>query len=251
MNILSRILTIIALMTIAIGSAKAQTPPDTLSVAAATAINLTWTASATTNIAGYNLYRAPCTGTITLTVCSTEGSFIKLNSAPITSTTASDLTAITGSSYSYYVTALCPSAGCNSTTFGESLPSNHVAIVVIAPLPVVAIIVNPITIISRMGGTTQLTDLITGTTNMAVTWSTTIGTISSTGLFTAPLTGGTGTITVTSQADTTKSASATVTIILPSMSCIRTGTTGICTITNLPVNPQTINDSTAGVSATF
>jgi uncharacterized protein YjdB len=57
---------------------------------------------------------------------------------------------------------------------------------------------------------------ITGSANQAVTWSvspaTGGGTITPQGVYTAPLTGGTYTVTVTSQADTTQSAQITVTV---------------------------------------
>ncbi len=61
-------------------------------------------------------------------------------------------------------------------------------------------------------GTQQFTATVTGTTNTAVTWSATGGSISSSGLYTAPSTAGTYTVKVTSVADNTKSASATITV---------------------------------------
>jgi hypothetical protein len=61
-------------------------------------------------------------------------------------------------------------------------------------------------------GTQQFTATVTGTTNTAVTWSATGGSISSGGLYTAPSTAGTYTVKVTSVADNTKSASATITV---------------------------------------
>ena len=69
--------------------------------------------------------------------------------------------------------------------------------------------------------TQQFTATVTGTTNTAVTWSvdgitggnTTVGTISTSGLYTAPTTATAHTVTATSVADSTKSASAAVTVI--------------------------------------
>jgi hypothetical protein len=64
------------------------------------------------------------------------------------------------------------------------------------------------------GGTQQFTATVTGSANTAVTWSASAGSISNTGLFTAPnATGFTNiTVTATSVADPTSSASASVTV---------------------------------------
>jgi hypothetical protein len=58
---------------------------------------------------------------------------------------------------------------------------------------------------------------VVGTSNTAVTWAVTqgSGTITATGLYTAPPAVETDTVTVTSQADTTKSASASVMVAAP------------------------------------
>jgi hypothetical protein len=64
-------------------------------------------------------------------------------------------------------------------------------------------------------GTQQFSATVTGTTNTAVTWSATGGTVSTSGLYTAPVTAGTYTVTATSVADPTQSASATVTVAAP------------------------------------
>jgi hypothetical protein len=62
------------------------------------------------------------------------------------------------------------------------------------------------------GGTQQFTATVTGSTNTSVTWSATGGTVTTAGLYTAPSTPGTYTVTAKSVADTTKTASATVTV---------------------------------------
>src|SRR6266403_4729162 len=64
------------------------------------------------------------------------------------------------------------------------------------------------------GGTQQFTATVAGLTNTAVTWTTTAGSVSSSGLFTAPtvLANTTVTVTATSQVDTSKTAAASVTI---------------------------------------
>ena len=77
-----------------------------------------------------------------------------------------------------------------------------------------AISISPTSATVSSGGTEQFTATVTGSSNTAVTWSTTDGSISTSGLYTAPaVTSNTSaTITATSEASTSKSASATVTI---------------------------------------
>jgi hypothetical protein len=88
----------------------------------------------------------------------------------------------------------------------------------------VAVTLKPTVAIVTVSQTTTFTDTVTGTTNTAVTWevnntaggSATIGTISATGVYTAPVqvpSPATVTVSVVSQADTTKSASAQVTVV--------------------------------------
>ncbi len=78
----------------------------------------------------------------------------------------------------------------------------------------VAVVCAPSTIgtnaTSQCGATVQGT----GNFSSAVTWSATTGTISVTGLFTAPATAGSVTVTATSAQDTTKSGTASVTVQL-------------------------------------
>ncbi|MGD0471282.1 MAG: choice-of-anchor D domain-containing protein [Terriglobales bacterium] len=92
--------------------------------------------------------------------------------------------------------------------------------------PVVAVALAPTNPSVTTGTTQQFTASVTGTSNTAVTWTVsgagcsgaTCGTISSNGLYTAPATvpsSASVTITVTSQSDPTKSASANVSIVPP------------------------------------
>jgi parallel beta-helix repeat protein len=86
-----------------------------------------------------------------------------------------------------------------------------------------AVSVTPSATVINTGVTQQFTATISGTTNTVVTWkvnnvtngNATVGTISSTGLYTAPASvpsGGSVTVTAVSASDSTKSASATVSI---------------------------------------
>lgn len=79
----------------------------------------------------------------------------------------------------------------------------------------VAVAVAPVTAALLAGGQQQFAAAVTGTSNTAVIWSVQEsggGTVSTTGLYTAPATSGTFHVRVTSVADPTKSASATVTV---------------------------------------
>lgn len=81
---------------------------------------------------------------------------------------------------------------------------------------VVTVSVSPVAPTVPLGATQQFTATVKGTTNTAVTWSVTgPGTLSTSGLYTAPATLATPasvTVTATSQADNTKSGTATINI---------------------------------------
>lgn len=93
-------------------------------------VALSFTASTTPGVTGYNMYRAPCTGTITAGVCSAAGTPVKLNSTPFTALSYTDTTVAAGSSYDYYATSVCPV--CAPT---ESAQSNHVAATIPKDVP--------------------------------------------------------------------------------------------------------------------
>jgi hypothetical protein len=98
-----------------------------------------------------------------------------------------------------------------ATSVADTTKSASATVTVTAP-GVVSVSITPTTASLPTGGTQQFTASVTGSTNTAVTWTATGGTVSSTGLYTAPATAGTYTVKATSVADTTKSASATVTV---------------------------------------
>ncbi len=97
------------------------------------------------------------------------------------------------------------------------------------PPPAISVSVSPSSQTVPAGGTQQFTATVQNTSNQAVTWqvngvsggNATVGTISSSGLFTAPAlppAGGSATVTAVSQADSSKSGSATVTIVFSNAS---------------------------------
>jgi Big-like domain-containing protein len=106
------------------------------------------------------------------------------------------------------------------------------------PPPTVGIQLNQSTATLAPGGTQQFTATVTGSDNTAVTWTvdsvsggnSTTGKVTSAGLYTAPESTGTHVVTATAVADTTKSASAKVTVtgalaISPATSTILAGAT--------------------------
>ena len=109
--------------------------------------------------------------------------------------------------------------------------------------------VSPAVSTPAPGGTVKFSALIQGATaNDSVTWSTTIGTITTAGVFTAPMMGGIGRVTAQSVADPTFSASATVDVAgrttTTPISGTGTGSTG--TVSAVTVTPTTAASATNG-----
>jgi hypothetical protein len=80
--------------------------------------------------------------------------------------------------------------------------------------PAVGVSLSPATATVQTPGTVLFTPTVSNSTNLSVTWSTTLGSISPTGLYQSPAVNAnsTATVTATSTADPTKSASSTVTV---------------------------------------
>ena len=77
----------------------------------------------------------------------------------------------------------------------------------------VSVQVTPSTASLQPGSAQQFSATVTGGSSSSVTWSATGGMVSSTGLYTAPATPGAYTVQATSTADTSKSGSATITVL--------------------------------------
>lgn len=132
----------------------------------------------------------------------------------------------------------------------------------------IQVTVSPTTAIVQTGATQQFTATVTNTSNAEVTWSinginggnSTIGTISVTGLYTAPAAvpnPGTVTLRATSVADTTKSATATVTVkvpppiqvtITPTTASVQVGTAQQFTATVMNVTNTAVTWSVNGIN---
>jgi hypothetical protein len=126
-------------------------------------------------------------------------------SASAGTVSASGLYTAPNTAGSYTVTA---------TSAADSTKSASVHVTVTMPI---AVTISPSSASIQTGATQQFTATVTGTSNTAVTWSASAGTVSASGLYTAPNTAGTYTVTATSAADSTKSASVQVTVTAQSV----------------------------------
>ncbi len=96
--------------------------------------------------------------------------------------------------------------------------SASVVVTAAAATPVVnTITISPVSTTIGTGGSLQFTANVQGTvTDKSVSWSAVLGTITSSGAYKAPSKAGTDTVTATSNADSGKSATATVAVTAPS-----------------------------------
>ena len=78
--------------------------------------------------------------------------------------------------------------------------------------PAITVNISPTTVTLVPGATQSFSVVVSGTISTAVTWSATGGTITSTGLYTAPVVAGTYSVVAASQADPTVTATAIVTV---------------------------------------
>jgi chitodextrinase len=189
-------------------SSKDTTPPTAptnlmTTVISSSQINLSWTASTdNVGVTGYNVQRCQGAG------CS--------NFAPIgaltTSTTFNDIGLAASSSYSYRV---------NATDAAGNLSPFSSAVTATTPAPgPVSVTISPKRAAVTTGQAQAFSATVTGSSNTSVTWAVdtvpngnaTVGMIDASGKYTPPSTAGTHTITATSVANVTKSASAPIAV---------------------------------------
>jgi len=165
-----------------------------------TTVALTWDAS-TSQVAGYDVFRGTVSG----------GPYTQLNASLVSRTSYTDSTVQNGQTY-YYVTTAVSSSGMQSRFSNQS-----VAVIPNPTPPPVTTAIAPTSVTLASAAQEQFTASVTGTTNTAVSWTATSGTINATGLFTAPTVAAATNVVVTaqSQADPTKTASAKVTVNPP------------------------------------
>lgn len=97
-------------------------------------------------------------------------------------------------------------SGCTSGSSSDSSHSSN------PPAPAVTVAVTPKTVSLAAGASQQFSASVSGSSNTAVTWTATGGTISSSGMYVAGTATGSFSATATSVADTTKSDQAAITI---------------------------------------
>jgi hypothetical protein len=163
------------------------------------------TATTTTTTATISWTTAvPANSQIAYGTTTSYGSSSALNSNLVTAHSAALTSLAAGTTYHYRVLS-ADSTGVLVTGLDN---------VFTTPTAAISVSVSPTAATVASGGTQQFSAQITNTSNTAVTWSATSGTVSASGLFTAPTVTATKTVTVTatSVADNTKSSSATVTV---------------------------------------
>src|SRR5205814_996544 len=99
----------------------------------------------------------------------------------------------------------------------DSSQSASAYVTVVPPVPMISISVSPSSTSLASGSTQQFAASVQGTSNTAVSWSASSGTISNSGFFTAPTVTSNSSITVTatSASDPTQRAIAYVTVVPP------------------------------------
>ncbi len=142
-------------------------------------------------------------------------------------------------------TAPAAAATCTVTATSHQDPTrgDSVRVTVTAPPPPVTVALTPSPAAADACKTVQFSATVTNAANGAVTWSVregaTGGTVSTSGLFTAPATGGTYHVVATSVADPTATTVATVTVtervlsvaVAPATTTVQTGGTAQFTAT--------------------
>ncbi len=212
---------------------------------------LTWTATAGTIDPSTGAWTAPASvGSATITATSRDDSSksasttVNVVAAATASITASptsplfgataavkpvftnNVTAVVGTTPGGSDISAAPVSGANITTAVLTTPKTyylHVtnaagdavdASVTLTPQTVVVNAISPAAPSKTVGSSTTFSTTATGGVTDGITWSATSGTIDlNTGIWTAPSSAGTATVTATSKDDTTKSASTTVTVV--------------------------------------
>ena len=224
---------------------------------------VTWSATGGT-ISGSGLYTAPsAAGIYTVTATSVADSTKSASAAVTVTTTAPAVTlsitpassavqvgktqqfsaSITGSSNTsviwsasggtisasglYTAPTTAGSYTVTATSVADTTVSSSATVAVTTTAPPVVVSINPTSASIQTGATQQFKATVTGTSNTAVTWTTTGGTVSSTGLYTAPGNAGSYTVSATSAADTTKKASVKVTVTAPAAAAVNISPTGV------------------------
>ncbi len=120
-------------------------------------------------------------------------------------------------------------------------------ITVTVPATITSVVVSPASLTLNASAQNQFTATVTGTGSYSsgVTWSAQKGAITSTGLYTAPATGGSDVVTATSAQDASRTATANITVTVPA-----TITSVVVSPASLTLNASAQNQFTATVTGT-
>lgn len=141
--------------------------------------------------------------------------------------------------------------GTGTSNFGvhvtddNGVGGGHSFLITVSDATAVGVTVTPLTATVPSSGSKQFSALVSNTPNVAVTWSATPGTISSSGLYRAPQVGvsTSATITATSQTDSTKYGTASVTITAASTSPLGITTSSVPAATTGTAYSSTVSAS--------
>ena len=212
------------------GLYKAPSATGTHTVTATSAADPTKSSSATITVA------AQVSIAISPTTSSLQGGAQQLFVAIISGTSNTVVTwSASAGTIASNGTYTAPSAAGNYTVTAVSVadPTKSASAAVSVSVPqAIAVRVSPATVSMPQKWQQQFAATVSGSSNTAVTWAVTqgIGTISSSGLYTAPQNVETDVVTARSQVDGTQSASAIVTVLPPhsvSLTWMPSSSTGV------------------------
>jgi hypothetical protein len=181
-------------------------------------VTLTWSAS--DGASSYDVQRAISSG----------GPYVQI--AAVLTTSYADTAVTNGTSYYYVVTAV--------NSVGESAGSSSVSALPTAPAGSPSIAVTPTLPVTPYGGKLQFVGVLSGASGATIVWSMretgNVGTITSTGLYTAPTVAGTYHVVATSSLDSQLTAAAAVTVTAP-LGNVPALTAGVWTNITPPASP--------------
>ena len=149
--------------------------------------------------------------------------------------------AFTGDSAIYTAPAMAGSHTVKATSHEDTSKSATASVTVAVPASVTSVAASPSALAINVGAQNSFTAAVAGTGNFsaAVTWSAQRGSITSTGLYTAPTTGGSDVVTATSVQTPGKTANASVTVVVPAAVTSVVASPGTLTINAGAQNPFT------------
>ena len=148
---------------------------------------------------------SPSSGAVGITVTLTGTNFTGATAVKFNGVDATSYSVVSSISLSAVVPLGVTTGSISVTTPGGTVASS-------TSFTAIAVTISPASATVALGANKTFTATVTGSTTRTVTWATTGGSITSGGIYTAPNLVGTYSVTATSVADPTKSASSVVTV---------------------------------------